>query len=134
MSANPGNAMAAAVDAQVAKFRTLQEDIQKLRSDHQTLLGQQNENDMVKQELDLLDDTSTVHKMVGPVLMTIDLDEAKQVVEKRLEFISGEISKIEGKLKEREEDAQRTAEKIQQMQSEMQAAAAAAARQIAQQG
>eukprot|EP00586_Coscinodiscus_wailesii_P022134 CAMPEP_0172501038 /NCGR_PEP_ID=MMETSP1066-20121228/145465_1 /TAXON_ID=671091 /ORGANISM="Coscinodiscus wailesii, Strain CCMP2513" /LENGTH=126 /DNA_ID=CAMNT_0013275611 /DNA_START=158 /DNA_END=538 /DNA_ORIENTATION=+ len=126
--------MAAAVDAQVAKFRTLQEDIQKLRSDHQTLLGQQNENDMVKQELDLLDDTSTVHKMVGPVLMTIDLDEAKQVVEKRLEFISGEISKIEGKLKEREEDAQRTAEKIQQMQSEMQAAAAAAARQIAQQG
>ena len=46
---------------------------------------------MVKQELDLLDDQSTVYKMVGPVLMKNDLDDAKQTVEKRLEYISGEL-------------------------------------------
>jgi len=89
---NPGSNMAAAVDAEVAKFRALQTEIQELRSSQQTLIGQQNENEMVKQELDLLDeDSATVYKMVGPVLMKNDLDDAKQTVEKRLEYITGEL-------------------------------------------
>jgi prefoldin beta subunit len=89
---NPGSNMVAAVDAEVAKFRALQTEIQELRSSQQTLIGQQNENEMVKQELDLLDeDSATVYKMVGPVLMKNDLDDAKQTVEKRLEYITGEL-------------------------------------------
>lgn len=84
--------MAASVDAEVAKFRALQTEIQELRSSQQTLIGQQNENEMVKQELDLLDeDSATVYKMVGPVLMKNDLDDAKQTVDKRLEYITGEL-------------------------------------------
>jgi prefoldin beta subunit len=90
-SNNPGARMAAAVDADVALFRSIQEDIQKLRSDQQTLMGQLNENEMVKQELDLLDDSSTIYKQVGPVLLKNDLDDAKQTVEQRLELISGEL-------------------------------------------
>jgi prefoldin beta subunit len=39
------------------------------------------------QELDLLEDSSTVYKMVGPVLMKVDLGDAKDNVEKRLDFI-----------------------------------------------
>jgi len=89
---NPGANMAAAVDAEVAKFRALQTEIQELRSSQQTLIGQQNENEMVKQELDLLDeDSATVYKMVGPVLMKNDVDDAKQTVDKRLEYITGEL-------------------------------------------
>ena len=34
-------------------------------------------------------------KLVGPVLMSIDLDEAKENVSKRLEFIQAEIIKID---------------------------------------
>lgn len=83
--------MAAAVDAEVAKFRELQTELGQLQKDQQTLIGQQHENEMVKQELDLLDDQSTVYKMVGPVLMKNDLDDAKQTVEKRLEYITGEL-------------------------------------------
>ena len=84
--------MAAAVDAEVAKFRALQTEIQELRSSQQTLIGQQNENEMVKQELDLLDeDSATVYKMVGPVLMKNEVDDAKQTVDKRLEYITGEL-------------------------------------------
>ena len=84
--------MAAAVDAEVAKFRALQSEIHELRSSQQTLIGQQKENEMVKQELDLLDeDSATVYKMVGPVLMKNDLDDAKQTVDKRLEYITGEL-------------------------------------------
>jgi prefoldin beta subunit len=38
-----------------------------------------------------LDDSSTIYKQVGPVLMKNDLDDAKQTVEQRLELISGEL-------------------------------------------
>jgi len=125
--------MAAAVDAEVARFRELQEEVQKLRNDQQTLMGQQNENDMVKAELDLLDDGACVYKMVGPVLMRNDLDDAKQTVEKRLEYITGELNKLEKKIEDTEKKASEAAEKVQKMQSAMQQAAAEAARAVAQQ-
>lgn len=89
--ANPTQGMAAAVDANVQKLRTCQEEIQKLRGDQQLLMQQQSENDMVKQELNLLEDGSQVYKMVGPCLMKNDIDDAKQTVEQRLELITGEL-------------------------------------------
>lgn len=126
--------MAAAVDAEVAKFRALQTEIQELRSSQQTLIGQQNENEMVKQELDLLDeDSATVYKMVGPVLMKNDVDDAKQTVDKRLEYITGELKKLDKKVEDAQTKASESGEKIQQMQSAMQQAAAEAARAVAQQ-
>ena len=41
--------MAAAVDAEIASYRSMQEELQKMRTDQQLLMGQQNENEMVKQ-------------------------------------------------------------------------------------
>eukprot|EP00591_Stephanopyxis_turris_P011354 CAMPEP_0195528906 /NCGR_PEP_ID=MMETSP0794_2-20130614/31266_1 /TAXON_ID=515487 /ORGANISM="Stephanopyxis turris, Strain CCMP 815" /LENGTH=139 /DNA_ID=CAMNT_0040660117 /DNA_START=80 /DNA_END=499 /DNA_ORIENTATION=+ len=130
-SNNLGAQMAGAVDSEIAIYRTLQEELSKLRSDQQVLMSQENENQMVKQELDLLDDSANVYKMVGPVLMKNDVDDAKQTVEKRLEFISGEIKKIENNIKKTDTKSTETAKKIQEMQSAMQAAAAEAAKQIA---
>ena len=46
---------------------------------------------MVKEELERLDDDAPVFKLVGPVLMRQDLDEAKQKVDKRVEFIRTEM-------------------------------------------
>lgn len=43
------------------------------------------------QELDLLDSTNAVYKLIGPVLVKQDLDEAKSTVAKRLEYINGEM-------------------------------------------
>lgn len=43
------------------------------------------------QELDLLDSQNTVYKLIGPVLVKQDLDEAKATVAKRLEYINGEM-------------------------------------------
>ena len=83
--------MAAAVDSQVQQFRQIQEEVQKLRNDQQTLMQQQSENEMVKQELDLLDDSSQVYKMVGPVLMKNETEDAKQTVDQRLELITSEL-------------------------------------------
>jgi len=128
---NPGAAMAAAVDAEIAGFRELQEEIGKMRGDIQTLLQQQNENEMVKQELDILDDSANVYKMVGPVLMKNDLDDAKQTVEKRLEFIGGERKRLETSLEKKEEKLQQTAVKVQELQGAMQRAAVEAAKAVA---
>ena len=90
-SNNPGTAMAAAVEEQYAKYRALQEELQQLRNNQQMLMQQQNENEMVKQELDLLNDsTDQVYKLVGPVLLKNDTDDAKQTVDQRLELIKGE--------------------------------------------
>ena len=51
----------------------------------------------ITQELEVCDQESSdgsesiVYKQVGPVLIKNDLDEAKETVGKRLEFISGEM-------------------------------------------
>jgi prefoldin beta subunit len=65
--------------------------VQVLATQRQTYAQQANENDMVKKELDLLDDEAKVYKLVGPVLLKQDVDEAKTNVNKRLEFINKEL-------------------------------------------
>lgn len=44
-----------------------------------------------EQELDLLSDGAKVFKLIGPVLLKQDVDEAKANVNKRLEFINNEL-------------------------------------------
>lgn len=43
------------------------------------------------QELDLLDSSNSVYKLIGPVLVKQDTEEAKATVGKRLEYITGEM-------------------------------------------
>ena len=51
------------------------------------------------QELTLLDDEANVYKLVGPALIKQDPVEAKSNVQKRLDYINGELSRLEGQLK-----------------------------------
>jgi len=44
--------------------------------------------------LDLLKEEDIVYKLVGPVLMTVELQDSKDNVGKRLEFIEAEIKKL----------------------------------------
>jgi prefoldin beta subunit len=43
------------------------------------------------QELAILEGAATVYKLVGPVLVKQDLEEAKQTVDKRLGYITSEV-------------------------------------------
>lgn len=45
----------------------------------------------MKNELDLLKDDGEVFKLIGPVLIKQDLEEAKQNVGKRMDYITGEL-------------------------------------------
>lgn len=123
--------MAAAVDAETAKFRALQEEMNVKRTALQQLLLQQNENEMVQQELDLLKEDDKVFKMVGPVLLKNDVEDAKMTVSKRLEFITGEKKKVEDGMKDLEVKANEVAKKANEMQSLMQQAAVEAAKAVA---
>ncbi|KAL3807177.1 hypothetical protein ACHAXA_006032 [Cyclostephanos tholiformis] len=108
-------------------------------SDLGTLTAQRNENELVKQELDVCGQEasegsdSVVYKLVGPVLIKNDLDEAKETVDKRLEFISGEIKKMESTIAKKEEQSQQLAMTVQEMQGAMQKAAVEAAKAAAMQ-
>ncbi|UYV69984.1 PFDN6, partial [Cordylochernes scorpioides] len=76
---------------EVDKIKNVQKDIQKLYGQRQKLDAQLNENTIVKEELALVDPAaSNVYKLIGPVLVKQDLVEAKQNVDKRIEYITGE--------------------------------------------
>jgi prefoldin beta subunit len=128
---NPTAGMAAAVEAETAKFRALQEEMNVKRTTLQQLMSQQHENEMVQQELQLLRNEDTVFKMVGPVLLKNDLEDAKMTVSKRLEFITGETKKVEQGIKDLEVQAMEVAKKANEMQSLMQQAAVEATKAIA---
>jgi prefoldin beta subunit len=129
---NPGGAMAAEIDKETANFREIEEQLQKVRSDLQIVLGQLTENEMVMQELDLLEGSTNVFKMVGPVLIKNSLDEAKDTVSKRVEFITAERKRLETKGQELEAKGNDIATKVQQMQGALQQATVAAVQQVAQ--
>lgn len=57
----------------------------------QKLDYQQSESELVLKELTILNPHNTVYKLVGPGLVAQDTAEAKQTVEKRLEFIRKEM-------------------------------------------
>ena len=66
-------------------------DVQKLFAQRQQLETQLTENKIVKDELDLLEADSNVFKLIGPVLVKQDLNEAKMNVDKRIDYIQAEV-------------------------------------------
>ena len=128
---NPGGAMAAEIDAEVAKFREIQAQLAKVQSDLQTVMGQYTENEMVNQELQLVNESQTVYKMIGPVLIKNSLEDARETVKKRLEFITAEKDRLEKQAKDLEKKGNDIAVNVQQMQGALQQATAAAVNEVA---
>ena len=123
--------MAAEIDAEVAKFREIQAQLAKVQSDLQTVMGQYTENEMVNQELQLVNESQTVYKMIGPVLIKNSLEDARETVKKRLEFITAEKDRLEKQAKDLEKKGNDIAVKVQQMQGALQQATAAAVNEVA---
>ncbi|KAL3913757.1 MAG: hypothetical protein SGILL_006365 [Bacillariaceae sp.] len=121
---------AAEIDEEVANFRNIQEQLQRVQGDLQLVMGQMTENEMVQQELILLDSSTNVYKMVGPVLIKNSLDDAKDTVSKRLEFIMDEKKRLEDKVEELETRGKAISAKVQQMQASLQQVTAAAVQEV----
>lgn len=72
------------------------------------------------QELSLLEDDGKVYKMVGPVLIKQDLNEARSNVDKRIEFITTEIKRADERTKGLEEKQGELRKKIMEGQQNLQ--------------
>lgn len=57
----------------------------------QQLDSQLRENEQVAKEFSKLNDTNQVYKLIGPVLVKQDQVEARTNVDKRIEYIKGEM-------------------------------------------
>ncbi|XP_041653725.1 prefoldin subunit 6 [Cheilinus undulatus] len=108
--------------AELEKYTLMQKDVSKSMSARQKLETQLTDNNIVKEELDMLDSTNTVYKLIGPVLVKQDLDEAKATVTKRLEYINGEIQRYETLLKDMEKKSEQHRELLSSLQQEFQRA------------
>eukprot|EP01033_Poteriospumella_lacustris_P011587 gene11587-8258_t len=120
-----------AVDEKLKVYNQLQTDIQNMFVKKQQVLSQFNENTLVKGELDLLEEEATVYKLVGPVLLSVELDESKQNVNKRLEFIETELKKTDSLIAAKQKELNDLGDEIAEMQQKLQMEAAQAARQVA---
>jgi prefoldin beta subunit len=125
--------MTTVIDDKVRQWKSMDSDISALFTQKTQALAQFNENTMVKGELDILEEGDNVFKLVGPVLMTIDLEEAKENVAKRVEFIETEISKLDAAIATKQGDQTTLGEEISKLQTEMQKSAAEAAQAVANQ-
>ncbi|OAD56491.1 putative prefoldin subunit 6 [Eufriesea mexicana] len=76
---------------EVDEYKQVQKDYLQIVKQRQQLDGLLNENIAVKNELDLLKPEDDVFKLIGPVLIKQDIEEAKQNVAKRMEYITSEL-------------------------------------------
>ncbi|CAG9833957.1 unnamed protein product [Diabrotica balteata] len=112
---------------ELENYKKTQKELQRTIQTRQQLDGQLNENEIVKQELDLLPSDGKVYKSVGPVLIKTELIEAKQNVSKRMDYISKELKRVDDLINtlDKKQDVHREA--LQKLQHQFQQAQVKAA-------
>ncbi|KAI0063991.1 Prefoldin beta-like protein [Artomyces pyxidatus] len=102
------------------EYQRLQADLSNVVEARQRLDAQLSENELVKKEFASLTPNNTIFKLVGPVLVKQDQTEAKNNVNTRLDFIQGEIKRIEGQLKEIGEKSEKKKQELVELQNALQ--------------
>lgn len=108
------------LQGELEKLKAVQKDYQKCVTARQQLDSQLKENTIVLEELKRLEADATVYKMIGQVLVKQDLEESKQNVEKRIDYISKEIKRHEGTIKDLEKKQEGHREAMAKLQSAFQ--------------
>jgi prefoldin beta subunit len=109
------------LEEEVKEFRKIQKEIENLTISKQKLLTQLNENEMVLKELGLAGSDSTIYKLVGPILVKQEKQEAVTQVNNRIEFINGEIKRLEFRSKELEKKQTDQRQKVIELQRQLKA-------------
>jgi len=103
-----------------AEYQKLQTDLQNAVEARQRLDAQLSENEMVKKEFAQLTPNNTVYKLIGPVLVQQDQADAKTNVDTRLDFIRGEIKRLETQLKEIAAKSEKKKNELVEIQAQLQ--------------
>ncbi|XP_024360512.1 prefoldin subunit 6 [Physcomitrium patens] len=117
----------AQLENQAASLNKIQKDIGKNHQVRRQYTVQHGENEMVQKELELLEDDANVYKLIGPVLVKQDLAEAKANVNKRLDYITAELKRMDATLKTMEEQQMAKRDEVMKTQQRIQAIQAAQA-------
>uniref|UniRef100_A0A1I7YWS1 Probable prefoldin subunit 6 n=1 Tax=Steinernema glaseri TaxID=37863 RepID=A0A1I7YWS1_9BILA len=104
-------------EADVEKMKKTEKDREKTIGIRQQLEGQLTENNLVKAEFDLLEDDANVFKLIGPVLVKQDLTEARQNVQKRLDYIGTEIKRVENMISDHDKQIKEQTEALTKSQA-----------------
>ncbi|KAH9952636.1 prefoldin subunit 6 [Russula dissimulans] len=103
------------------EYQRLQAELSNAVEARQRLDAQLSENELVKKEFATLTPNNVVFKLVGPVLIKQDQVEAKANVDKRLEFIRGEMFKrIETQLQDIEQRSEKKKSELVELQAQLQ--------------
>ncbi|KAJ8600553.1 hypothetical protein CTAYLR_007913 [Chrysophaeum taylorii] len=114
----------------MAQYRGLQAQMQQLLQTRAQFAQQDTENQMVRKELEIAGEEATVYKLVGPLLLKQEMVEVKENVGKRLEFIAGEIEKVDRQLETKQKEQKALSDRIVAEQKDMRARAADEARKV----
>ncbi|KAK9236324.1 Prefoldin [Lipomyces kononenkoae] len=102
------------------EFRKTQSDLSTYIEARQKLESQLQENKIVQKEFSILDDGSKIYKLIGPVLLPQDKDEAVMNVDKRLEFIESEIKRIENQINDTRAKSEKKRAELISFQAQLQ--------------
>ncbi|CAK9039118.1 unnamed protein product [Durusdinium trenchii] len=105
---------------ELEKFKAMQETLQKAYEARMGLIAQQQETELVKEEFDSIEEDAVVYKLVGPVMVKQNVDDAKGNVTKRLEYISGELERSNKIIEEKEKELGEKQKHLIKMQQELQ--------------
>ncbi|KAH7885889.1 Prefoldin [Phlebopus sp. FC_14] len=110
-----------------ARLQVASTEYQKLQANLATFVdkrtrldAQLSENEMVMKEFTNISASNAIYKLIGPVLVPQNPSEAKNNVETRLEFIRGEINRIEVQIKNVEEDSEKKKNELVEIQTMLQ--------------
>ena len=79
----------------IKENQCIEKEQSKIRVSISNFENKKNENNIVKSELELLDDEDIVYKLIGPVLVQQETADAKIQVNSRIDIINKEIHKLE---------------------------------------
>ncbi|KAJ2725573.1 Prefoldin subunit 6 [Coemansia sp. Benny D115] len=109
-----------ALETHTMELQTLQGELSKLVGNRQKLDSQLQENELVDQEFKKLSDSARVYKMIGPVLVPQEKVEAAANVEKRLEYIRDEVTRIDQRIEQLSKEQEKKSVEIFKLQMEIQ--------------
>eukprot|EP00755_Sulcionema_specki_P028111 Sspe_Gene.89192::Locus_61017_Transcript_1_1_Confidence_1.000_Length_610::g.89192::m.89192/K04798/pfdB, PFDN6; prefoldin beta subunit len=101
-------------------LRELQKKIATLQQQQQKLETQKQENEMVEHELGMMEAEAQVYKLIGPVLVSQDPEDAKAIITKRLEYIRRDLGSVEGQINKENKEYEKKKEAIAQIQTDFQ--------------
>ncbi|KAI1915662.1 Prefoldin subunit 6 [Ophidiomyces ophidiicola] len=115
------------------QLQTLSDDYQKLQLELQEVVdarekleAQNQENKSVQKEFDTIDDDANIYKLIGPILLKQDKNDAILAITGRLDFIDKEIKRIEKQIADIQEKSEKKKIEVVQFQNQLQQQASSA--------